>query len=187
MCWLEAESDKPLDFEIGSGQGLFAIQRSLARQDRRLLAVERTTGKFQALLGRFARHGSPANLLPVHSDAVNVLTHAISPNQIENCFLLYPNPYPKAKHANLRWGFSSALQLLESRIGHMGRLILATNLEWYANEARENIPLSTSFRLDRVRELDAREPGRTHFERKYLSRGERLFEITFVNWKPEGK
>ncbi len=172
----------PIDLEIGCGVGLHPIRYALANPDRRLIAIEHTKEKFESFYRRWLKHDSPSQLLPVHADAVHWVTHVLKPESIDRVFLLYPNPEPKAP--NQRWlrrpFFSRLLSVMKSG----GTLTLATNIESYVDEA---ILYATDFwnltvserRVQRATDDPSLSP-RTHFEKKYLERGETCFDVTFL-------
>lgn len=168
-----------LDLEIGAGQGLHAIRYAQAHPERTLLAVERTRDKFSRLAQRKAAHDLPG-LHVLNADAVSVVTHFVRPATLERVFLLYPNPYPKARQANQRWYNSPFLNELRRKMRPGARLQLATNLEWYAREAEHALVAEWGFELTQTRELGTADRPRTHFEKKYLARGERCFDLLFT-------
>lgn len=168
------------DLEIGAGQGLHAIRYSLANPQRKFLAVERTEEKFERFKSRFDRHSGLTNLFPVHADAISVVTHFIEDQSLERVFLLYPNPYPKKKQANLRWHNSPFMKCLLSKLKQGGRLYLSTNLAWYAEEAKLMFVTQWALKLgSETKVLDPR-LAQTHFERKYLRRGETCIRHIYI-------
>lgn len=168
-----------LDVEIGAGQGLHAIQRAQRFPERTLIAIERTHTKFSAFQTRLAHHPDLRNLVPVHGDAVAIIAHHIADRSVENVFLLYPNPYPKRKHANLRWPNSPFMECLRAKMTLSGKLWFATNLADYAEEASLKFPANWGFRLDTRERLHDARLARTHFEKKYLERGEACWNLVF--------
>src|SRR5689334_22652665 len=92
---------KPLDVEIGCGVGLHPIRYALANPERNLIAIEHTREKFASFRQRYEGNGHPANLFPIHADAIRWVTHALPPGSVSKFLLLYPNPEPKA--TNKRW------------------------------------------------------------------------------------
>ena len=167
-----------LDFEIGAGQGLHAIRYAQAHPDRTLVAVERTRDKFARLAQRKAHHALEG-LHVVHADAVSIVTHFVRPATLDRVFLLYPNPYPKARQANQRWYNSPFLGELKRKMRPGASLRLATNLDWYAREAEHALVAQWGLVLEERRELGPDDPPRTHFEKKYFARGERCFDLLF--------
>lgn len=170
----------PVDLEIGAGQGLHAIRYARSYPDRTLLAVERTHLRFARLHGRSRRHPDLRRLLPIHADARSFVAHCIPDASLEKIFILYPNPHPKAKQANLRWHNSPFCAELIGKLKPGGELVLATNLKWYADEAADRMTRVWKLILEDFRILTDPARSRTHFERKYLLRGEPCFDLRFA-------
>ena len=168
------------DIEIGAGQGLHAVRYCQANPDRTLLAVERTHTRFARLNNRRLRHPELKGLLPLQSDAMSVIAHYVTNGQLQRVFLLYPNPNPKRKQANLRWHNSPFMGHLHAKMHTGAELHLATNFKWYAEEAKAIMTSVWGFELAMEVELhgDNVEP-RTHFEKKYLARGETCYDFVF--------
>lgn len=168
----------PVDVEIGCGVGLHPIRRALNFPQRKLIAIEHTREKFEKFAGRLARHPHLPNLLPVHANAISWISKNLSAQSIDQVFLLYPNPNPHRK--NQRWFMMPFIHRLLTSLKDGGRLHLATNIETYLLEALEQ-----SSKLN-LRILEKRRLGlanlreaRTHFEKKYLARGETCFNVIF--------
>ncbi|RYZ76552.1 MAG: SAM-dependent methyltransferase [Proteobacteria bacterium] len=171
----------PWDLEIGCGVGWHPIQYAKANKDRRLIAIEHTREKFEKFAGRVDRHPELSNILPVHADAMRWVTHAIPAESVDRVFLLYPNPEPKA--SNKRWLRMPFFQRLLEIMKPGATLTLATNIESYFQEALEYGQKAWGLELVETRsfKLEDELPGlpRTHFEKKYLVRGETCFDVTF--------
>lgn len=171
----------PLDLEIGCGVGWHPIQYAKANPDRRLIAIEHTREKFEKFQGRHERHPELTNLLPVHANALHWVTHGLAPETLDRVFILYPNPELKA--SNKRWFRMPFFERLLESVKVGGTVTLATNIEEYFNEALQygqevwdlEIIAQRRFTLD---DLKGSSP-RTHFEKKYLLRGEACFDVTF--------
>lgn len=176
---IEALASEALDIEIGAGQGLHAIKRCSEHPERTLVAIERTHERFKQLSQRRATHPQLTNLVPLHADAVSIFTHFVRPQSVDTVFLLYPNPYPKAKQANLRWHNMPFMSMLRGRLKLGGMLILATNIESYAREAATVMTETWKFKLIAMTEISKHASPRTHFEKKYLERGERCWNLLF--------
>lgn len=169
----------PTDIEIGSGQGLHAIQYCTQNPYRRLIAIERTQNKFAAFSNRILRHPHLTNLVAVNADAVSWIQYSIPDRSVERMFLLYPNPYPKGKQRNLRWHQSPCMAMLKAKLTNDGRIYLATNLLWYADEAEGFMTSQWGFKLESRGAMNDVASARTHFERKYLLRGETCHDMVF--------
>ncbi len=172
----------PVDLEIGCGVGWHPIRYAGANPGRRLIAIEHTRAKFESFQGRLERHAPLANLLAVHADAVRWVSHHLEPASIDRCFLLYPNPEPRA--ANKRWLRSPFMHRLLETLKPGGELLLATNEKPYFEEALEWGERAWGLRIAETRRFDASsapdDTPRTHFEKKYLAAGQTCFDVRFV-------
>lgn len=164
---------KPLDLEIGCGAGLHPIRRALSHPDRNLIALEHTRNKFDKFWGRYLNHKEPENLAPIHGNAISWIADQDFVDKVEEIFLLYPNPNPKRR--NQRWFCMPFFECLLRALKPGGRITLATNLKDYFDEARDMA--LREWKLKIVREGLYQGPPRTHFEKKYMERGESCFEL----------
>lgn len=170
-----------LELEIGAGQGLHAVTYSLRNPKKNLIAVERTENRFEQLFRRYVDHGRPANLFPVHADAISLVSHWIHDNSLDRVFLLYPNPYPKAKQANLRWHNMPFTSLLLRKMKPGAQLVMATNILSYKDEAISVLRNTWGLPLVYADTVTRDAAPRTHFEKKYLERGETCWNLVFEN------
>jgi tRNA (guanine-N7-)-methyltransferase len=168
---------KAVDLEIGAGQGLHAIQYCQANPERLLLAVEKTNNRFERLAQRSKTHPHLTNLIALHTDAVAFVSHYLGDQTLDRVFLLYPNPYHKAKQANLRWHNRPFLARLIRAMKPGAEFTLATNLAWYAEEAREAMTTRWNLELIHFATVDPALAPRTHFEKKYLNRNETCWNL----------
>lgn len=169
-------SARALDLEIGCGVGYHPIQYARANPYRHLIAIEHTREKFEKFESRLLGHSPLPNLLPIHADAVRWVTHALPPATLDQCFILYPNPEPKA--ASRRWIRMPFFHRLMETLKPTGVINFATNEDWYADEVREWAV--QYWKLEIVQDLRLSGAGvkpRTHFEKKYLERGETCYDI----------
>jgi tRNA (guanine-N7-)-methyltransferase len=175
--------ETPVDLEIGCGVGWHPIRYALENPKRFLIAVEHTREKFEKFKNRFETHGKPKNLLPVHANAVAWVTHCLPANSISRCLILYPNPNPK--NPSQRWIRMPFMSQLIETLRKDGEIVFASNLESYADEivkhAKDwNLQVAASRKLGE-KSGEKIEP-RTHFEKKYLARGETCFEISLKRY-----
>lgn len=172
-------SDTPICLEIGAGKGKHAYQFAKDHPDQVLYAIERTSEKFHAL-NRLSLSSNLPNLRPVHADAIAWTVFAVYPRQIQTCFILYPNPEPKNK--TQRFLNMPFFEFLLSRMAEGGQIVLASNISDYIDEAVQS--LDDIWRLPFDKKVIDTQSKRTHFEIKYLARGELCQEIVIT--KPCG-
>lgn len=172
---LTVDPDIPLDLEIGSGAGLHAIQYAQQNPDRHLIAIEKTTAKFNRLKRRLDHHPDINNLTIIHGDAIAWMTHGFKPKSLARIFILYPNPEPK--NPAKRWVRTPFMEKILELLQDKGTLQLATNVESYWQEAEFYLVNYWQMELLHSRPLPPDHPPRTHFEKKYLARGESCYDI----------
>lgn len=166
----------PLDIEIGCGVGWHAIDYSAKNPDRYLVAIERTKTRFTKFSTRL-KHNPRPNLLAMNTDAMDWISSRIAPVSVDRYFLLYPNPYPKSRQKNKRWVNMPFFRYLLSTLKNNGEIHLATNESFYFDEFCHQ--LKKVWEIDKIAcvELNNAAKARTHFEKKYLLRGETCFSL----------
>lgn len=167
-----AIDDTPICLEIGAGKGRHALIFAENHPDTTLYAIERTQEKYQAFI-KLATQKSLPNLHVIHADAIAWTAFAVYPKQIQTCFILYPNPEPKNK--NQRFLNMPFFELLLSKMADDGQIVLASNIAEYVSEAQQL--LDSVWRLPYTKRHIPSSSARTHFEIKYLARGEVCQEL----------
>lgn len=168
----------PICVEIGAGKGKHALLFTREHPDSQLIAIERTREKFLAMQKQHQLEGQ-TNLHTVHADALPWIVHALAPQQVQQFFILYPNPEPH--NPAQRWLNMPFFEFLLSRLQVGGQITLASNIPEYIAEAEQQ--LLEVWKLPYVKEVIASDSARTHFEIKYLERGELCQQLLIQ--KPE--
>ncbi len=174
-------SGRPLDLEIGCGVGWHPIHYASVHPERFLIAIERTTEKFEKFATRLKHHFELANLIPVHADAVAWVVHHLPDASLDRIFILYPNP--SAKNSQARWIRMPFFGHLLTKLKSEGAIEIRTNIAAYADEIRTYAQEVWQLRLIKDERIAAPVSGRTlstHFEQKYLARGENCFRIVLA-------
>lgn len=174
-----APDRQPLCVEIGAGKGKHALLFCAQHPAQHLVAIERTREKFLAMQKQHQLNPA-ANLSPVHADALPWMVHALYPAQVEQFFILYPNP--ERHNPAQRWVNMPFFEFLLSRLKPQGTITLASNISEYIEEAEQQ--LSQLWQLPYIKEPVAADSARTHFEIKYLARGELCQQLIVT--KPAG-
>lgn len=163
----------PIDLEIGAGVGLHPITYAKENPNRNLVAIEKTKEKFDKFKRRLERHPDLKNLMAIRANAIQWALEFAPENTFSRIFILYPNPFPVKKRFHRTLAFGELVKSLRPQ----GELFIASNIQDYVREAIKEISPSTGLYLKKVGLVTK---GRTHFEIKYLERGENCFEAKFV-------
>ena len=196
----------PIDLEIGCGVGWHPIRYAKENPTRRLVAIEHTREKFERLTSRLKNHSNLNNLICVHADAVRWITHALPLESVARCFILYPNLEPKARNKRwfcmpfferlleclqvdgiitlATNDESYAIEAQEMAREHWGlevidfREISKNDLILSAKGSVSLKPATALPRNERNAHAEIVDPiPRSHFERKYLERGEACYNL----------
>ena len=119
--------------EIGFGDGEHLLERAIAAPERDFLGVEVHRPGIGHLLLAASKAGI-GNLRVIAHDAVEVLQCQIAPESLDELQLLFPDPWPKARHHKRRIVQPAFAGLVASRLKADGRFHLATDWEPYAQD-----------------------------------------------------
>ncbi len=169
----------PVVLEIGAGKGKHALSYAKAHLNEHIIAIERTRNKFDAFL-KLAQEQNLLNLTPVHADAIPWIVHATAASSITAIYILYPNPEPH--NPNQQWLNMPFFEFLLSRLIEGGKIIIASNIETYMDNAERQA--REIWQLPTERTQVAANSQRTHFEAKYLARKQTCWQLTMQ--KPKG-
>ena len=174
----KAIDNLPICVEIGAGKGKHALLFTAEHPQDQLIALERTREKFEAMKKQHQIEKQD-NLTPIHADALPWVVHALYPQQVQQFFILYPNPEPH--NPAQRWLNMPFFEFLLSRLQTNGKITLASNIPEYIQEAEQQ--LTDIWQLPYEKQKIVKTSARTHFEIKYLERDELCQQLIIT--KPE--
>jgi tRNA (guanine-N7-)-methyltransferase len=121
----------PCTLEIGFGNGEHLVARASAQPARNFLGAEvHRPGVGQLLIA--AEKAGVTNLHVLCQDAIEVLQRRLAPGTLDEVQLLFPDPWPKARHHKRRIIQPDFVALVADRLQPGGRLLLATDWVPYA-------------------------------------------------------
>lgn len=170
----------PLVIEIGSGMGESTVAMAADRPEINLLAVEVYKPGIAQTFHHMAK-SDVDNVRVLRADAVPVLTDLVAPGSVDEIWLFFPDPWPKARHHKRRIVTPEFVTLVASRLRKGGTFRLATDWEPYAEQM---LAACTPEKL-----LRNRHPGwaprpefrpLTRFERRGIAEGREIYDLEFV-------
>jgi len=167
----------PVVAEIGSGMGESTAAMAAADPGRDVLAVEVHPPGLANLL-RLIEARELTNVRVLAGDALIVLSSMLAPAALDEVRILFPDPWPKTRHAKRRLIRSDVVALIASRLRPGGRLHVATDWAPYATQTQEMLaacPLLASGVVPRP----ASRPT-TGFERRALVAGHPVVDVVAV-------
>lgn len=176
QSWRQLVGNRKLVVEIGPGVGLHPLQYGQANCDKFVIGIEKTREKYAKFARRVDKHPQINNVLAIHANAIEWISKNIKENEVSEYFLLYPNPYPKAAQKNKRLMHMPFMQHLIATMKPGATLTIATNMDFFQLDAKENI---SDLKLVSESLVPETTQGRTHFERKYLKDAQKCYELVF--------
>ncbi|WP_084614289.1 tRNA (guanosine(46)-N7)-methyltransferase TrmB [Nakamurella lactea] len=172
--------DAPLVIEIGSGMGESTVAMAADRPEINLLAVEVYKPGIAQTFHHMAK-SDVDNVRVLRADAVPVLTDLVQPDSIDEVWLFFPDPWPKARHHKRRIVTPDFVELVASRLRKGGTFRLATDWEHYAEQM-----LAACTGVKTLRNPHGGWAPRpdfrplTRFERRGLAEDREIFDLEFV-------
>lgn len=130
--------ERPDALDLGCGTGEAALALATERPDWLVLAVDVHSASVATLLiratGSSAAAAAPAstNLRVHHGDGLALLRDRLPPGSLRLLRVLFPDPWPKARHRHRRLVQPAFAALVADRLAPGGRLELATDRADYA-------------------------------------------------------
>jgi tRNA G46 methylase TrmB len=185
-------ADARLVFEIGPGWGEYLLNRAASAPQRDFfVSIDRQHDRCE----KHAKRAVEAGRLPSHyrvvSGYLETFLALIPAASIDELITLYPDPWPKRKHAKKRL-FAPVILLPLLRSLRAGALwTFATDMESYASmavqtleniRARAGLPLE----LKTLTLSSSTTEARTAFEKRCFARGWTCFQIEITMGKNQG-
>jgi tRNA (guanine-N7-)-methyltransferase len=171
----------PLVVEIGPGTGESLVAMAAARPEVDVLAFEVYLPGVARAVSRLHEE-QVGNVRLVQADAVDGLTHLLTPASVDEVWTFFPDPWPKARHHTRRLVDPAFADLVASRLRPGGSWLLATDWAGYAEQIREVLDEHPDF--ESLGDLDgwaARLAARplTRFERRGLDAGRSVRDLHY--------
>ncbi|MCI0756814.1 tRNA (guanine(46)-N(7))-methyltransferase TrmB [Teichococcus vastitatis] len=162
--------------EVGFGGGEHALAQIEAHPRAGLIAAEVFENGICSLLTRIVPEGGeataplPPNLRLWTEDARRLL-RSLPERSLSRLFLMFPDPWPKARHAKRRFVHPSILPVLARALRPGGEWRIATDDPTYQDWVREVMGAQDMFELESLAEARPQGWPGTRYEAKALREG----------------
>lgn len=177
---------RPLEIDMGCGDGTFLVEMARAHPERDFLGVERLIGRVEKTARKIANANlTNAKVLRVESAyAAGWLLPAASVSRLH---LLCPDPWPKKRHYKNRIvNHDEFLSGLERVIEGGGEFLLKTDHPAFFENAVDSLSRLAAFERRDWPE-DAFYYPRTDFEQHWLARGLEIFRARWRKKTPRSE
>ena len=124
--------------EIGFGGGEHLVHQAAQNPDVAIIGCEPFINGVAMLLGKIRKSG--VRNLAIHPGDVRDLFDVIPPASLDRVFLLYPDPWPKARHHRRRFVTPEHLDPLAEKLKSGHEFRVATDIEDYVRQTLEEVP-----------------------------------------------
>lgn len=169
----------PLEIDLGCGDGSFLLAMAREFPERRFLGVERLLGRVRKVCRRAQREGL-GNLQVLRLESLYTVEWLLPPASVERLHLLFPDPWPKARHHKRRLVQARFLAAAAKILAPGGEFLFKTDhpeyFEWAADELASFSGLTVCEWPD-----DAFFYPETDFERQWKAEGKTPQRLRAVN------
>ncbi len=172
------DDGRPVWLEVGFGGGEHLVHQAVAHPEVGVIGCEPFVNGVAMALGRIEAAG--VGNIRIHDGDARDLIELLPDGALARVFLLYPDPWPKARHHRRRFASVENLRLLRRAMAPGAELRLATDISDYAAHAREAVAGAPGFEVaGDSGEPWADWPG-TRYEAKALKAGRVPVYLTLV-------
>jgi len=170
----------PLWLEIGFGSGEHLVHQAVANPEVAIIGAEPFVNGVATCLGKLRQTSAPN--LRLHMGDARDLMDVLPDASVAKAFLLYPDPWPKARHHRRRFVTPEHLGPLRRVMETGAELRVATDIPDYVRQTLEEVP-KAGFEWAATGATDWREPWpdwhRTRYEAKAIREGRTPHYLTF--------
>jgi len=177
-------NDQPLEFEIGSGKGLYLHNAASSRQNHNFVGVEIAKAYAAHAASRLAKSGLD-NAIMVSGDAQRLLA-SIPDRSLQAAHIYFPDPWWKKKHKKRRVVNEQTVREIYRALVIAGTLHFWTDVLEYFETAIEMIAETLpAFGPPLPEDADEEEETdevayRTHFERRSVRHSIPVYRVRFA-------
>src|SRR5947209_15755071 len=125
----------PLEVDLGCGEGSFLAAIAAANPTRNFIGIERQPGRVRSASRKLEQRGLE-NARALAFEISDVVAELLPPASVTTFYLMFPDPWPKRRHASRRVVSESFLAGVTRALVPGGLLNIATDHSAYFNEIR---------------------------------------------------
>ena len=129
---------RPVWLEVGFGGGEHMVHQARENPGAGIIGAEPYINGVAMLLGKIRRAG--VDNIAVHPGDARDLMDVLPPESIDKAFLLYPDPWPKARHHRRRFVTPEHLEPLARCLKPGAIFRVATDIEDYVRQTLVEVP-----------------------------------------------
>ena len=174
------QNSLPITVEIGFGMGSSLIDMAYKSSDANFLGIEVHKPGIGKVLKGIEKLGIE-NLKLICHDAAEVFNHAFEDETLDRVLVLFPDPWPKKRHAKRRIIQPEFVSKVSEKLKNNGCIHLATDWSPYAEhmiEVLDKIPSLSNAIAPNVFWENPERPE-TKFEKRGKKLGNRIWDLLY--------
>jgi tRNA (guanine-N7-)-methyltransferase len=160
--------NKPLEVELGSGDGSFLAEYARRHPELNFIGIERLLGRLRKL-DRKGRRAELANLAGIRIESAYFLEYLLPLQSVSALHVYFPDPWPKRKHRRHRLINERFPAVAERALISGGIVYLRTDDRDYFEQMKDVFGASSVF--ERVETPEELASLITDFEKEFLAKG----------------
>ena len=168
------QAAQPWVLEIGPGKGEFLLNQASTQPHLQFVGLEIKKGRFERIAKK-AEKLELKNLYMVRGDARECLPRLFRPSTFEKIYILFPDPWPKSRHAKHRLLKPRLINHLGELLKEKGEVYSATDAGFYSEQIVESFAEAGGFNCEAITSLYP-----TYFETKWKAMGRKINYWKFI-------
>lgn len=166
---------RPLEVDLGCGDGSFLIEMARHHPERDFIGVERLLGRVRKVCRKITRHGLD-NARVLRLESRYVVEWLLPEASVSRLHLLCPDPWPKVRHHRRRLVQPEFLDAVRRALEPGGEFLFMTDHEEYFLWAEEKVTNHGGFERLEWEEHSFFHP-KTDFQELWESEGKRMWRL----------
>ena len=166
---------RPLEIDLGCGDGSFLMEMARHHHDRDFLGVERLLGRVRKVCKKISRAGLD-NARVLRLESRYVVEWLLPQNSVSRLHLLCPDPWPKLRHHRRRLVNEDFLQAVRNALEPGVEFLFMTYHEEYFQWAEEKVASFGGFERLEWQEDSFFYP-KTDFQKLWESEGKAMWRL----------
>lgn len=163
------DTASPLELDVGCGDGTFLLRMAAHYPERNFLGIERLSGRIRKICRRAWREGL-TNVRVIHLESAYTLSWLLPAGCASRVHLLFPDPWPKKRHAFHRFVHPENLSGIHRVLAPDASFLFKSDHEDYFSEATDVVDNSPLFQRRAWIDPDEFFPV-TDFEQQWIDQG----------------